>query len=106
VNLHTDDLFLGALALSRGGYLERVEIHGQNGRRMVVFEIAGADVEDIEQAYYHGDVTVNLRHLKAEVQRLKNVAFDALRREESRDAGQQGRNRSDQGRERYRLGRR
>jgi hypothetical protein len=104
--IHTDDLFLGAFALAKGGELERVEVRGIAGRRVAVFEIGGVALDGVERDYYQGDVTVNLRHLKAEVARLKNVAFDALRREESRDAGEQGRYRRDQGRERSGFGHR
>jgi hypothetical protein len=104
--IQTEDIFLGALSLVRGGELLGVEVRGIGGRRMAFFQIDGPDVEDVEHSYYQGDVTVNLRHLKAEVARLKNVAFEALRREESRDAGQQGRYRSDQGGERAGVRRR
>jgi len=37
--IQTDDLFLGALGLVRGGELLSVEVHGSNGRRMAVFRI-------------------------------------------------------------------
>ena len=39
--IQTDDLFLGAFGLVRGGELEAVEIRGTNGRRVAVFRIAG-----------------------------------------------------------------
>ena len=88
--IHTEDLFLGALGLVRGGELRDVEIRALNGRRMAIFHIEGADMGDVEQEYHRGCSVVDLRLLKAEVARLKNVAFDALRREETRDAGQGG----------------
>jgi len=94
--LQTEDIFLGALGLVRGGELRGVEVRGVGGRRMAFFQIDGPAADDAERDYYHGAVTVNLRLLKSEVARLKNMAFEALRREESRDAGQQGRYRSDQ----------
>jgi hypothetical protein len=48
---------------------------------------------------------VDLRLLKTEVVRLKNLAFAALRKEERRGhAGDQGRDREDQGGERARRG--
>jgi hypothetical protein len=83
--LQTEDLFLGALGLSRGGELIGIDVRCVNGRSMAIFRIAGPAMEEIEREYYHGRVLVNLRMLKAEVARLKNVAFDALRKEESRD---------------------
>ena len=41
--LQTDDLFLGAFGLVRGGEVQEVVVRGVNGRRMAVFRIAGPD---------------------------------------------------------------
>jgi hypothetical protein len=98
--LQTEDLYLGAMGLLRGGELRDVEIRGVNGRRMAVFHIEGAGMEDVQRDYYRGESVVNLRLLKSEVARLKNLAFEALRRGESRDAGHEGRDRAYQGGER------
>ena len=99
--LRTDDLFLAALGLVRGGELHGTEIRGTNGRRVAVFLIAGDGMPAVEHDYYGGASLVNLRLFKSEVARLKNVAFDALREEERRGhAGHEGRDRADQGRER------
>jgi hypothetical protein len=92
--LQTEDLFLGAFGLVRGGELREVEIRGVNGKRMAVFHIEGPGMEDVERDYYRGPSLVNLRLLKSEVARLKNVAFEALRREESRDASHERGNRA------------
>ena len=90
--LQTDDLFLGALGLVRGGELRGVEVRGMNGRRVAVFRISGPGMENTEREYHRGPSLVDLRLLKSEVRRLKDVAFEALRREERRgDADQQGR---------------
>jgi hypothetical protein len=83
--LQTDDLFLGAFSLARGGELAGIEVRGVNGRRVAVFTIRGA--EDAERDYHRGPALVDLRLLKSEVARLKNLAFEAVRREERRDAG-------------------
>jgi hypothetical protein len=105
--LQTDDLFLAGLGLVRGGELEAVEVRGTNGRRMAVFTISGPGVEGAIRDYHHGAALVDLRLLKSEVRRLKDVAFEALRREERRaDAGHEGRDRADQVRERARSSRR
>jgi len=104
--LETDDLFLGAFGLVRGGELRGIEVRGTNGRRVAVFTIAGPGVDDAARDYHRGPSLVDLRLLKSEVARLKNAAFDALRREESRDAGHEGRDRADQVRERPRRDRR
>jgi len=99
--LQTDDLFLGAFGLVRGGELEAVEVRGTNGRRVAVFTISGPGAEEAARDYHRGAALVDLRLLKSEVRRLKDAAFDAIREEERRrDAGQQGRDRAGQGRER------
>ena len=43
--MRTDDLFLGAFALSRGGELAHVEVESVNGRAVAFFHIGGADEE-------------------------------------------------------------
>lgn len=86
--IQTDDLFLGALGLVRGGELVGVEVRGTNGRRVAVFRIDGPGLDDVERDYYRGASLVNLRLLKSEVQRLKEIAFEAIRQPERRsDAG-------------------
>jgi hypothetical protein len=93
--LQTDDLFLGAFGLVRGGELRGVEVRGTNGRRVAVFTIAGPGLDDAVREYHRGAALVDLRLLKSEVRRLKDMAFDALRAEERRaDASQQGRHRA------------
>ena len=82
--IHTDDLFLGALGLVRGGELEAVEVRGTNGRRMAFFRIAGPGMDDAEREYHRGAALVDLRLLKSEVRRLKDLAFEAIRAEERR----------------------
>jgi hypothetical protein len=105
--LQTDDLLLGAFGLVRGGELQAVEVRGTNGRRVAVFTIAGPGLEEAVREYHRGAALVDLRLLKSEVRRLKDVAFDALRAEERRaDAGQQGRRRAYPGGEPDRGGRR
>ena len=97
--LQTDDIFLGALGLARGGELCGVEVRGTNGRRMAFFRIEGPGMAETERDYHRGPTSVDLRLLKSEVRRLKDVAFEAIRREERRDAGHQGRDRNGQVRE-------
>ncbi len=104
--LQTDDLFLGALGLVRGGELVRAFVRGTNGRRVAVFEIAGPGMDDIEREYYGGRSLVDLRLIKSEVARLKNVAFAALRgEEERRDESQSRGDRQGQAAERFGRGR-
>jgi hypothetical protein len=104
--IRTDDLFLCALALSRGGLLAGVEVEGINGRAVAFFHIDGAD-DRIEHDYYHGPAVVHLQLLKAAVQRLKNAAFDAIREKERTHAAstdQPGADRRYQAPGRYRRG--
>ena len=105
--LQTDDLFLGAFGLVRGGELRGVEVRGTNGRRVAVFTIAGHGLDEAVRDYHRGQALVDLRLLKSEVRRLKDMAFEALRAEERRaDASHEGRDRADQVRERPRGGHR
>ena len=97
--LQTDDLFLGGLALLRGGQLVDVRVRGTNGRRVAVFSIAGPSALAAETDYYGGSTVVDLQMLKLQVRRLKDRGFDAIR-EEEKSAGHEGRDRADQGRER------
>lgn len=83
--MQTDDIFLGAFALLRGGELLRVEVRGVNGRRLAFFWIDGDDTRQAEREYYAGPVLgVNLLLLKSSVRRLKDAAFEAIREEERR----------------------
>jgi hypothetical protein len=105
--LQTEDLFLASFGLARGGSLASVEIRDVNGRRLAFFHIAGPGMEDVERDFYSAaGVVVNLRLLKAEVTRLKNLAFQKLREEESRHAREQRRDRPHQGCEPAASGRR
>ena len=103
--LSTDDLFLGGFALTRGGEIAGIEVRGTNGRRVAVFRIEGPDVLAAERDYYRGTTSVDLQLLKLQVRRLKDRAFTALREEEMRNAGHEGRDRAYQERERA-VGRR
>lgn len=104
--IQTDDLFLGALGLVRGGELAGVEVRGTNGRRVAVFTISGAGMEEAAREYHRGATLVDLRILKSEVRRLKDAAFEAIRKEERRDAGHERGYRAHQVSERAGHGRR
>jgi hypothetical protein len=103
--IRTDDLFLGAYALLRGGEVKGAEVEGVNGRRMVFFRIDGAGIDAVERDYYGGETGVNLQLFKAQVNRLKSAAFEAVRREERRDASEPRGDRRDQAAERPGRGR-
>jgi hypothetical protein len=97
--IQTDDIFLGAYGLLRGGELVSVEVRCFGRRPVAVFTIGGQAASAAEREYHRGEAVVDLRLLKSEVRRLKDVAFEAIRKEERR-AGQQGRYRTNQGSER------
>ena len=80
--MRTDDLFLGAFALSRGGELVGIDVQQTNGRRVAVFAIDGPGVDEAERDYFRGTTSVDLQHLKVQVRRLKDRAFDAVRADE------------------------
>jgi hypothetical protein len=101
--IQTDDLFFGAYVLVRGGALREVEVRGTNGRRTAVFRLEGR--EAWEREYYGGETFVNLQHLKLELKRLKDRAFEAIR-EVERHAGYERGHRAHQAGERPRRGRR
>lgn len=92
--LQTEDLFLASFLLARGGRLDGVEVRGVNGRRLAFFRIVGEGMDEVERSYYQGPALVHLVLLKAEVARLKNLAFQKLREEESRHAREQGNSRA------------
>jgi hypothetical protein len=92
--LLTDDLFLGAFGLTRGGELRDVEVRGVNGRRVAFFRIEGDGMEEVERDYYRGTTSVNLQLLKAQVRRLKDVAFAAMRNAENKTTREERRNES------------
>ena len=105
--IQTDDIFLGAFGLVRGGELQAVEVRGTNGRRVAVFTISGTGADEAARDYHRGPAFVDLRLLKSEVRRLKDVAFEAIRKEERRtNAGDQGGDRTYQVGERAGRGRR
>ena len=104
--IQTDDIFLGAFGLVRGGELEAVEVRGTNGRRVAVFTISGMAAEEAVRDYHRGPALVDIRLLKSEVRRLKDVAFEAIRKEERRDAGHERGDRAYQGGQRAQRGHR
>jgi hypothetical protein len=88
--METDDLYLGALGLLRGGELVAVEVRGMNGRKVAVFHIGGSGMQEAERDFHRGPTLVDLRLLKSEVRRLKDAAFDAIREEEARHGSTRG----------------
>jgi hypothetical protein len=92
--LETDDLFLGALGLVRGGELHGIEVRGTNGRRVAVFAIVGPGADAAASEYHRGPALVDLRLLKSEVRRLKEAAFGAIREADASSGSQSRRGNS------------
>jgi hypothetical protein len=90
--IQTDDLFLGAYGLLRGGELTGVSVRAPNGRRVAVVAISGPGMDEVLREYHGGRSVVDLRLFKCEMRRLKDAVFEALRRqeEESHAGGGQG----------------
>lgn len=82
--LHTEDLWLSALALVQGGRLVGLELTGCNGRRTAMFRLVGPGLRDVERAYARGLAEANVTELKGQMSHLKDVLFARLRREERR----------------------
>jgi hypothetical protein len=93
--LQTEDIFLASFGLVRGGELASVEVRAINNRRLAFFRIVGPDMDQVQREYYQGHSLVNLRLLKSEVARLKDLAFAELRKER-RDGSHTGGDRTDQ----------
>ena len=68
--LQTDDLFLGAFELVRGGELRAVEVRGTNGRRVAVFTIIGPTVDDVAREQF--EVADARQHLRVDESCARN----------------------------------
>ena len=81
MELATEDLYLGAYVLSRGGALKGVRVSRASGRRTAVFALRGPRVSEEAEAYYAGRAVVNLREYREHLEALKDELFGALRRD-------------------------
>lgn len=99
VDIRTEDLWLVALVLARGGRLVSLHVGRVNGgRRAASFLVAGRGLRRLERAYARGTVEANVAELKRQMVHVKDVLFARLREEERRGAGvrDQGRDRAGQ----------
>ena len=95
--LQTEDIFLASLGLLRGGRLASVEVQAINNRRLAFFRIVGPGMDQVEIEYRQGRSLVDLRLLKSEVARLKDIAFAELRKERRNGGSDGGRDRAAEG---------
>ena len=82
--LETTDLFKGAFLLCKGGNVDDIRI-GYTGRKTAIFTISGSDVTDQLDDYENGKALVNPAHLRSELNYLKDLMFNKLRKEERKD---------------------
>lgn len=78
--LITQDLYLGAYIMSKGGVLEDVQLTGGRGNRpSVAFVFAGEDVDALSREFQSGQANTNVASFKGALTHLKDVMFNALR---------------------------
>ena len=80
--LETTDLFKGAFLLCKGGNVDDIRI-GYTGRKTAIFTISGSDVTDQLDDYENGKALVNPAHLRSELNYLKDLMFNKLRKYEN-----------------------
>jgi hypothetical protein len=81
--LATENLYLGAYALSQGAALKAVVVSRSNGRTTAVFELDGPAVDQAAEDYYASRAVVNLADYREHLEALKDRLFGALRRTET-----------------------
>lgn len=83
MKLLTTDIYEGAYLLSQGMQLERLWQNGKNGKRTVVFEFTGPEVELLRKDYQKGRAQANVTKLKQSLTELKDRMFSLLRTAET-----------------------
>jgi hypothetical protein len=81
--LSTENLYLGAYALTHGAELKGVAVSRSNGRRTAVFELDCPWVHKLADEYYGGTAVVNLTEYRRHLEELKDELFGALRKTET-----------------------
>ena len=79
MRLLTTDIYEGAYLLSQGMQLEKLWLNGKNGKRSVVFEFTGPEVELLRKDYEKGNASANVTKLKQSITDLKDKMFNLLR---------------------------
>ena len=85
MRLLTRELYEGAYLLSQGMELKEIWKDGNNGKKSVVFEFAGDNVDILRKDYQIGKAQVNILKLKSSLNELKDRMFNILRNQEDRD---------------------
>jgi len=80
MRVSTQDLYLGAYILSKGGYLEEVKVtEGRGGRPSVTFIFSGSEVLTLSREFQTGKANTNITSFKAAMIHLKDIMFNTLR---------------------------
>ena len=77
--LATENLYLGAYALSHGAELKGVVVTRSNGRQTAVFQLDCPWIHKLADEYYAGTAVVNLAEYREKLEELKDRLFGALR---------------------------
>ncbi len=83
MHILTTDIYEGAYLLSQGMQLEKLWLNGKNGKRSVVFEFIGPQVELLRKDYQKGRASANVTKLKQSITELKDRMFSLLRTAET-----------------------
>lgn len=79
MSLMTENLYLGAYALTNGAELKGVAVSRANGRRTAVFELDCPWIQKLADEYLAGAAVVNLAEYRQHLEGLKDELFGALR---------------------------
>ena len=79
--LATENLYLGAYAMTNGARLHRVIVSRTDGRTTALFELDCVWSQKLVDEYYAGTATVNLAEYRHHLEALKDELFGALRGE-------------------------
>lgn len=84
MHLLTTDIYEGAYFLSQGMELNKLWLNGKNGKRSVVFEFIGPQVELLRTDYQKGRANANVVKLKQSLTELKDRMFNLIRSEKEK----------------------
>lgn len=86
MHLITTDIYEGAYLLSHDMRLEKLWLNGKNGKRKVLFQFVGDNVEVLQKDYQKGMAVANVVIFKQYLNELKDRMFNLMREEDERRA--------------------
>ena len=98
MQVRTADIYQGAYILTKGGFLDHLELgESRRGRPAVTFVFTGRSVEELSREFESGRAMANVSIFRGFLDRLKDQMFATLREKESekerQDYGRKQRNR-------------